>query len=360
MGGRRAGLRWRALAVLGSVLATWSFGIPAEASRNRELTVMTQNLYLGSSLDAALRAETEIGFVLAVAEIYATAVSTDFPARAEELADEIAVQQPDIIGLQEVSTWATTPLVQGGPPSYDFLDILEDELAERGLSYEVVAESQNAAIGPVPLIAPAYGCGVSRQCDVSLSDRDVILVNTATPALHWQGGTSGRYIAQARVRVPTGDVLSFDRGWASVEISYRGRDFRFVNTHLEVADFPFSLVQVEQARELLVGPLAGAENVVLVGDFNSAADGSGTATYGILAGAGLVDAWTLPDPGYTCCQDEALDNPASNLAKRFDVIFTRGLLTSSDPTLLLGEMEPPPPLWASDHAGVVADILILV
>ncbi len=48
----------------------------------------------------------------------------------------------------------------------------------------------------------------------------------------------------------------------------------------------------------------------MVGDFNSAADGSSTPTYGLLT-ARLRDAWSVrgPAPGYTCCQEPTLTNP---------------------------------------------------
>ena len=368
MGGRRATRRWRAAAVLGAVLAAWSVGTPAEASRNRELTVMTQNLYLGSSLQPAIEADTAGEFVAAVATIYGTAVFTNFPARAQVIADEIAAQKPDLIGLQEVSTWTATPLHVGPtPPSFDFLVILQEALAARGLSYEVAAVSENASIGPAPLVAPDFGCNPPSpttgafDCVVSLSDRDVILVNTTTPALHWSRAQSGRYEEQATLDIPGPGEESFDRGWASIEVSYRGRDFKFVNTHLEVEDF--EAVQEAQAGELLAGPLAGTGNVVLVGDFNSATNGSTTDTYDILTSSGLVDA--APVPGVaTCCQNGTLTNLVSQLSTRIDLILTRGAVNGSDPDYLLGAMAPPPqrpgPRWASDHAGVVEDILLLV
>src|ERR671922_284362 len=50
------------------------------------------------------------------------------------------------------------------------------------------------------------------------------------------------------------------------------------------------------------GPLATKLPVIAVGDYNSAADGSSTATYALLTDAGLADAWTKlrsPDPGFT-------------------------------------------------------------
>ena len=75
----------------------------------RQLTVMTQNLYLGSSLTPAITATTPAQFVAAVALIYGTAVATNFPKRAETIADTIDAERPDLIGLQEVTRWVTQP-----------------------------------------------------------------------------------------------------------------------------------------------------------------------------------------------------------------------------------------------------------
>ena len=49
-----------------------------------------------------------------MAKIYGTAQYTDFPARAEALADEIKANRPDLIGLQEVTAWETSG--PGVPP----------------------------------------------------------------------------------------------------------------------------------------------------------------------------------------------------------------------------------------------------
>ena len=68
-------------AQLGAALVV-SLSLPVEqagASERAEVTVMTQNLYLGSSLQPALAAETPAQFVGAVALIYSTMLFTDFP-----------------------------------------------------------------------------------------------------------------------------------------------------------------------------------------------------------------------------------------------------------------------------------------
>jgi endonuclease/exonuclease/phosphatase family metal-dependent hydrolase len=337
----------------------------SEHSRPR-LTVMTQNLYLGSSLTPALdpRVDTPQEFVAAVAQIYGTALATDFPTRAGAIADTIAAERPDLIGLQEVTDWVAAATHPGPtPPSQDFLQILLEQLAGRGLDYEVAAVAHNADIGPAPLVAPRFGCGTTAtDCVVSLRDRDVILVNADTPGLHWRDARSGRYDAQQTFTPPGSPPVSFARGWVTIEAKYRGERFRFANTHLEVAGFP--AVQEAQAREFLAGPGASRDAVIAVGDFNSAADGSSTDSYAVLTGV-LADAWRVNpgDPGFTSGQNGTLSNATSLLDQRIDLILTRSSRRTTVRALeahVVGDtpFQQAVPRWPSDHAGVVATLAL--
>jgi endonuclease/exonuclease/phosphatase family metal-dependent hydrolase len=331
----------------------------------RDLTVMTQNLYLGSSLNPALEAATPEAFVEAVARIYATVQYTNFPQRAEAIADEVQEKAPDLIGLQEVSKWTT-----GGvnpPAGYDFLAILENDLEARGLHYTAASIAHNAKIGPAPLALAEQGCvqpGPTITCSVELEDRDVILVNDDTPGLTWSNPQSGRYATQQSIESPVGP-LSFDRGWASIDATLKHQPFRFVDTHLETEESP--LVQQTQAAEFLAGPGKGG-TIVVTGDFNSAADGSTTTSYAQLTAPGKFrDSWNekLLGPGVSCCQESdtpplapgALNNPVSTLATRIDLILSRGAARSDgDDAELIGDtpLQANPPFWPSDHAGVVS------
>lgn len=329
----------------------------------RDLTVMTQNLYLGSSLGPALEAETAEEFVEAVARIYATVQYTNFPQRAEAIAGEIQEKEPDLIGLQEVTKWTTGGL--NPPPGYDFLAILQNDLEARGLHYSVGSIAHNANIGPAPLVSETCPV-VSGQftCSVQLEDRDVILVNDDTPELTWSNPQSGRYTAQQSIESPVGP-LSFDRGWASIDARLKHQPFRFVDTHLETEESP--LVQQEQAAEFLAGPGKGG-TIVATGDFNSASDGSTTTSYAQLTAPGKFrDAWDEEQlgPGSSCCQESntpplapgALNNPVSTLRTRIDLILSRGAARSSgDEAELVGDtpFQAEPPFWPSDHAGVVS------
>jgi endonuclease/exonuclease/phosphatase family metal-dependent hydrolase len=331
----------------------------------RDLTVMTQNLYLGSSLGPALEAKTPEEFVAAVAQIYATVQYTNFPQRAEAIAGEIQEKEPDLIGLQEVTKWTTAGL---SPPSgYDFLAILQGDLEARGLHYSVGSVAHNANIGPAPLVSETCPV-VSGQftCSVQLEDRDVILVNDDTPELTWSNPQSGRYATQQTIESPVGP-LSFDRGWASIDARLKHLPFRFVDTHLETEESP--LVQQAQAAEFLAGPGKGG-TVVATGDFNSAADGSTTTSYAQVTAPGQFrDAWDESQlgPGNSCCQESntpplapgALNNPVSTLKTRIDLILSRGAARSDgDDAELIGDtpFQAEPPFWPSDHAGVVSTL----
>jgi endonuclease/exonuclease/phosphatase family metal-dependent hydrolase len=329
----------------------------------RDLTVMTQNLYLGSSLTPALTATDAASFVAAVAQIYGTVLYTNFPSRANAIADEIEARDPDLIGLQEVSKWTTAGAK--APPGFDFLAILQSDLEARGLDYSVAAVSNNADIGPAPLaLGECFEPPATINCSVRLQDRDVILVNDDTPGLTWSNPQSGRYATQEVVNSPVGS-LSFDRGWASIDARLKQQPFRFVDTHLETEDFP--AVQQAQAGEFLNGPAKGG-TIIATGDFNSAADGSTTNSYAQVTAPGRFrDAWDEDQlgPGLSCCQESntpplapgALNNPVSTLRTRIDLILTRGA-AKSDGAELIGDspFEMTPPLWPSDHAGVVAQL----
>ncbi len=346
------GTRLALVAVLGAVLAVSLPGI-AQAKDKRELEVMTQNVYLGSSLDQALMAGDPTEFLIAIATIYGTVQFTNFPARSDAIADEIAARGPDLVGLQEVTEWTSTG--PGAPPSLDFLEILQQDLADRDLSYSVAAVSNNADIGPIPLLTCSGPLG---SCTLEMEDRDVILVNEDNPDLETSNPQSGLYATQAVVNTPVGP-LSFDRGWASIDGTIDGKKFHFVNTHLETEDF--AEVQEAQGEELLDGPAKAPGAVISTGDFNSAADGSTTATYGNLTQSYFDDAWdTNPgDPGLTCCQNSTLTNPTSELSSRIDLVLTH-TASRTQSASLFGDtpFQVSPPFWLSDHAGVIATVRV--
>lgn len=362
--GRRLAVLFAFLALFASVALPAAGAKPGGEPNNKKVTVMTRNLYLGTGLTDIVTATTFQQFVEAVTQARANVIATDFPARAEALADEIAENGPDLVGLQEVSLWRTqTPSDLTGPNAttvfQDFLTILQGELAERGQNYTVVSTSTNADVeapylDPAAPVNPAVGLPLS---DIRLTDRDVILaragVTTSNPA-------DGHYAAQLTVPTVTGQPVTFTRGWTSVDATVNGASFRFFNTHLET-ESPAPAIQVAQGAEALAIVNTSPLPVIAVGDFNSDAGGSTTPTYANLIAGGLVDAWpaaTRNAPGPTCCQNELLTNPVSENATRIDLVLTKGDWQAKKAAQVGAKpfRGAPAPLWASDHAGVVAEL----
>lgn len=327
---------------------------PQDSMRGPVITVMTRNLYMGADLVPVITAATPAEFFGAVTTVFQQVQATDFPERAEAIADEIEAMQPDLVGLQEVVIWRTQypadgPATPATDVAYDFLQILLDALEARGLPYEAIAVATGFDVE-----APS-----TLGIDVRLTDRDVILARK-------QGGMklsniqTGVFSASVVFNTAVGPI-AVPRVWTSVDVKTKGKTFRFVNTHLE----PFSeSVQTVQANELLTGPADTSLPLILLGDFNSRADGTGTATYDNLIGAGLLDAWDLAnpaDPGFTFGQDADLLNPDSALSERIDLVLFRGELNVINAFLVGEEADDRTPsgLWPSDHAGVVASLQVL-
>ena len=317
-------------------------------------SVMSRNIYVGADLDAVIAAllspdPTDDGPALAAT--IATLQATDFGARAVALAREVAQHRPMAIGLQEVST-ITLPTA-GGPVVLDYLAGLQAALAAAGLDYTVVASIVNVDV-QIP-VAPGVAVG--------LVDRDVLLVRGDVPVL---GATQGNYQAE----IPLG-FTTLRRGWVSADLHVAGRTVRVVSTHPESGPGLSAVVREAQVTELMsllsgwTGPLA------VIGDMNGI---PGSASYNVLASAGLVDAWESLRPGelgLTCCHTPDLSNPtAAGFDQRLDQIFVRnGFLTGNGGVIPASRVQltganpaekvagPLYPIWPSDHAGIVAGLL---
>jgi len=325
--------------------------------RRPEVTVLTRNLYIGFDEAQLIAAGSFEELAIAVALGWESVLGTDFPERAGALAEEIAASRPDLVGLQEVAVYrlqSPGDLAVGGttPASevvYDFLQILLDELAARGLQYEVVVSLTEMDVE----LPSATGD------DVRLTDRDVILVRADAKAADLQVLATDAGHFETLLELPVGGeggpTVALTRGWTSADVRLRGRQFRFVNTHLE----DFAPVQEAQALELLAGPLSTDLPVILVGDLNSDAAGDGTATYAMMLEEGFVDAWTEfapAEPGLTWGHDGDLLNPLPTLTQRLDLILYHGEFEVVAADVVGDEPDDRTDsgLWPSDHAGVAA------
>lgn len=320
---------------------------------------MTRNLYVGAGFDRFLQVGSLSELPDVAAEFWSDVWTTDFSARAGALAAEIEATGPHLVGLQEVSLFRIQSpgdfflgnLSPARDTVLDYLGLLLDSLSARGVSYRVVAQSPDFDVeGPLRVAG-----GLD---DLRLTDREVILARSDVPTA---GARGGQY--ESALRVGSGLLsVRIRKGWASVETRVGGEEFRFVSTHLEIRKFGPE-VQLAQAEELLSEVSASDLPVVLVGDFNSAADGTTTPTYARLTGAGFGDGWAEQSPGapgLTCCHRGDLRNGSPSLQSRIDLV----LFGESFDVLGVERVGADPArrtstgLWPSDHAGVVARLAI--
>ncbi|MGH8940832.1 MAG: hypothetical protein ACRDV2_16020, partial [Actinomycetes bacterium] len=147
-----------------------------DPTAKRRVTVATYNLYIGGDIGTLVApgVDTLPEFLGAAAALWGNVVATNFPERAEAIADLLAADQPDVVGLQEVALWESGPPGAGVGVTYDFLAILLAELAERGAPYRAVVTNTNF-VSPVVPLPPPVGL------DVRFTDRDVVIARADLP-----------------------------------------------------------------------------------------------------------------------------------------------------------------------------------
>jgi hypothetical protein len=384
--------------------------LPAKAKT--DISIMTQNQYLGTDLAPLLQAPDAATFNEALVTALQEVASSDFPRRVERLAELIADRRPHLVASQEVWSFQcvdlTFPIPGYGCADPSIAGAFNDQLSEmlsalaaRGEIYHAVAMVENLDLREIQL--PGLPAGVPFQINgvpalLIALDRDVILVRNdivaaghANPApipcaLPSVNGCNFQAFIQAGT--PAGP-LAVHRGFVAVDATIDDKDYRFVNTHLEIREpdptNPISrFFQAAQAAELiqtlaLTTPMD--RTLIVAGDINSFPEDTGVPgplplpapfdagivpPYMQFAYSGYVDTWTAqPESadGFTCCQLPDLSNTANLLNERIDVIFARDLPISVKDVEVVGDRlsrktpSPGPALWPSDHGSVTAEIL---
>ena len=315
------------------------------------LTVMTYNVYVGSSAQPLLNVQELLQVPTEVAKMYANVMASDFPNRAIGIAKSIKEHNPHVIGLQEIALirhQSPGDYLAGNPTLaeevvLDFLQLLMDALENQGLDYNVAAQVENID-AEMPMLAET---GLD---DIRLTDYDVIL---ARSDVEISRQVTANYDSTLNIEML---ALEIQRGYAAVDATIAGTTYRIVNTHLEAFIEPIRVSQTQELVDILSNETLP---IILLGDFNTrATEGTG---YNILLNAGYVDVWQMDSEGTgnTCCQDDDILNDLSDLTVRIDQIFVRNLNPTSIVTHTVGDKPGDrlaQGLWPSDHAGVVAQL----
>ena len=359
---------------------SWAvMGIGTAHADPRSVTVMTQNLYQGTEFahieGLVGKAGVKLPEVLAATTAdYATYEHTHFNERAKQIAAEIARNQPDLVGLQEVATWyrgafnPTSPFALPEPVSEDFTRELLAALCAHGIHYEVVSRHDNNFTLAFPVVVNGEPFPKNLEA-VGMVESGEILARSDLPPgqLKLSNPQQGVYKAKVEFENPyTHEEIPFTNSWQSIDAKVRGKTFRFITTHLD-ALAPGGVISGPQAKELLAGPVAGTSlPVILAGDMNSGLT-SAPAAYEAFVKGGLTDTWTaagLGAPPLTCChlgKEDLVNEPSSVYTEDLDHVFTRGGLSVLNEHLVGNTVPSPPPvpfIWPSDHAGMVATLAV--
>jgi endonuclease/exonuclease/phosphatase family metal-dependent hydrolase len=339
--------------VLAALAAAARVALPSAGGAARApatLTVMTRNLYLGANLDPIVKATSIPAALQAVEADWALVQANDFPARARAIAGEIAAHKPDVVGFQEAVLYRTqTPsdflTMPAQTVALDYVRELRQALAARKLRYRFVGVGTGTD-AELP-------SGFPPTMDIRLTVRDALLVRVE-PALKVRRVRKGLYATTTPL---FSGLVTAKRGWVAADASFRGHPFRVITTHLE----SFSdASQVAQGQELVDGPAQTRLPLVLLGDLNSRADGTGTPTYASLLAAGFRDAWTQVRPGdigLSCCHGDDLREIGGAFYSRIDYVLTRNGPRGVRAGIVGNRIEDRRSgLWPSDHAGVWATL----
>jgi endonuclease/exonuclease/phosphatase family metal-dependent hydrolase len=186
------------------------------------------------------------------------------------------------------------------------------------------------------------------------------LVRTDVPGLKVTSVSAQTFTNTGTVTSPLFGPISLERGYVLVDATLDGVPFQFVSTHLDgsLPDGSRTSANPLEVDEILTALGATGQPQLVVGDFNATPSdlcaGLPCGPAELLA-AGFTNTGAALGP--TCCQSPDLSNAVSILNREYDYIFETGF-SSVDSAALVGNQpfENVPPLWASDHAGVVATL----
>lgn len=364
---RSVSRQWLVRSVLVSLLSWVGTPTPAAAQspRNdrRDLRVMTYNVNEGTDF-LQIQAATDVNsFLVAVGQTITQVRGTNPPARMRAVAKQIIDADPTLVSLEELDEWYTSSFNPAtgvcGSPTLEFamLQELQDALAAQGAHYVVAEEAQQYAFPLIPGFIPpsTYLC-------VSVVNHVAILARTDLDPerFHWSNPQSAQYATVLQFPSPIG-LLPLPRAWVSVDATFDHKAFRYIGTHLESV---VPAIRQAQGAELRAGPANTSLPVILAMDSNAqAAPLPQDPAYMDFIAAGYNDGWAENFPfvlGLTCCQDEADNNPVSQLYQRIDLILTLGDVKVRDIALFGADPRERiiDGLWPSDHAGVAAHVRI--
>ena len=343
-------MHWRLLVAI--VLAAFVFTSAADAQR-ATVKVMTYNIFQGTDFTEVLSAQSYPEFLAAAQLTLQQVKDSNPPARMEAIAREIAIAQPDLVGLEEATLWRYGVGPNPTDVMFDPLEELLHSLKRYGQYYAAVVIADEYELqGPLPDLTHY----------LRANGRNVVLARTDRRDMHLSNKQSASFHTLLTIPNPILGNLTIARSWGSVDVELRDVSFRFIVTHLEnpIPQIPATYLLLQtQGKELSDVPANTNLPVILAGDFNAIAnqptDPSNT-TYQLMLNLGFGDSWEEVHPrlpGLTWPLENS--SRVGTATQRIDFVFHRGHAKAWEARVIgdawydrVGHM------WPSDHAGLGA------
>src|SRR5437667_240615 len=139
---------------------------------------------------------------------------------------KLRTQQPYLVGPQEVSVWSAGPLfMHADTETFNALRSLLTALAARGQQYTVIA-----ILKEFEAEAPS-ALGI----EIGFADFDVLIARTdlSVSELKVSNLQAQHFLTNLVIPNPILGPVTIPHGWISVDGKLRGKNFRFITTHLE-------------------------------------------------------------------------------------------------------------------------------
>lgn len=320
---------------------------------------MSRNLYVGFNGDAviaALAGGDQEQIIAAFQQAVGQIQRTNFALRAAVFADEVAKARPHAVGVQEAYRIYADLNAIGFPLviDEDHLATLRAAFAARHLPYALVDTVMDTDMQPMP--------------GVSIVDREALFVDTSRVSV--RPGVIAKQFAYNIGVIAQG--IDKKTGYIAAPVTIDGVDLTIVTTHLESDLGPGSydlVAPLRAAQAMEIAGVLGGGPAVVMGDLN---DHAGSAMYGVFQQAGFQDLWAALHPdlaGNTdTCVPQDLSGELAACQNRIDFVFSRGLVhpvAGLQGSVKLVGITPNERLtfadgylWPSDHAGLVASILL--
>jgi endonuclease/exonuclease/phosphatase family metal-dependent hydrolase len=268
----------------------------------------------------------------------------DFRCRIQGAASQIAVEQPDMIGLQEALFISYVRELDDTDEDVliDFIDELQQAIVKAGGPHYVVFARRNAIIQDT---LPVVG-------GIRMGDRSAILVNSRYSSKLITSRTF-QTLAPVSDLVPGAHGVVV-RGALHVRVSFSDGAVDLFNTHLQRGgNVDVRAKQASELADLIQSSSAPGSTIILTGDLNDIPD---SAAWTSLS-AELTDTYAVVGvpPGFTAFQPPTLDNPTDQSNMRIDFVFASAS-TVEESRVIFNAHVGPCNLWPSDHFGVVSRI----